>query len=168
MGLGGMPAEDDKFLGMVGMHGTYEANMAMQHCDVLMAIGARFDDRVIGNPADFSSRPRTIIQIDIDPSSISKCVHTDIPIVGDVRSALNDFVHQLEGTPLRGDPTALDAWMGQISAWRAKNCLHYKIDRQAPIKPQAVIEMFAKVGPGCLFLDGRWRTSDVVGAVSPA
>ncbi len=152
MGLGGMPAEDDKFLGMVGMHGTYEANMAMQHCDVLMAIGARFDDRVIGNPADFSSRPRTIIQIDIDPSSISKCVHTDIPIVGDVRSALNDFVHQLEGTPLRGDPTALDAWMGQISAWRAKNCLHYKIDRQAPIKPQAVIEMFAKAaGPDAYF-----------------
>ena len=84
MGLGGYPATDQQFLGMLGMHGTYEANMAMQHCDVLLAVGARFDDRVIGNPEHFAEDPRKIIHIDIDPSSISKRVKVDVPIVGDV------------------------------------------------------------------------------------
>ena len=84
MGLGAYPATDKQFLGMLGMHGTYEANMAMQHCDVLLAIGARFDDRVIGNPAHFAQNPRKIIHIDIDPSSISKRVKVDVPIVGNI------------------------------------------------------------------------------------
>src|SRR5690606_7379095 len=88
MGLGGFPASDARFLGMLGMHGTYEANMAMQHCDVLLAIGARFDDRVIGNPRHFFDEKRKIIHIDIDPSSISKRVRVDVPIVGDVRDVL--------------------------------------------------------------------------------
>jgi acetolactate synthase-1/2/3 large subunit len=89
MGLGGFPASDKQFLGMLGMHGTYEANMAMQECDVLLAVGARFDDRVIGNPEHFLSKPKTIIHIDIDPSSISKRVKIDIPIVGDVIFSVN-------------------------------------------------------------------------------
>src|SRR6516164_11850224 len=95
MGLGGYRSSDKKFLGMLGMHGTYEANMAMQHCDVLIAIGARFDDRVIGDPAHFSSRPRKIIHIDIDPSSISKRVKVDVPIVGSVKDVLQEMIKQL-------------------------------------------------------------------------
>ena len=97
MGLGGYPATDQQFLGMLGMHGTYEANMAMQHCDVLLAIGARFDDRVIGNPKHFAQEPRKIIHVDIDPSSISKRVKVDIPIVGNVREVLEELLKQLEG-----------------------------------------------------------------------
>src|SRR6476646_3620221 len=96
MGLGAYPATDPQFLGMLGMHGTYEANMAMQHCDVLLAIGARFDDRVIGNPAHFFEEPRSIIHIDIDPSSISKRVKVDVPIVGNVREVLQDLTRQLQ------------------------------------------------------------------------
>src|SRR6201999_4595932 len=95
MGLGGYRADNKKFLGMLGMHGTYEANMAMQHCDVLIAIGARFDDRVIGDPEHFASRPRKIIHIDIDPSSISKRVKVDVPIVGDVAEVLEELHRQL-------------------------------------------------------------------------
>jgi acetolactate synthase-1/2/3 large subunit len=94
MGLGAYPGTDRQFLGMLGMHGTYEANMAMQHCDVLLAIGARFDDRVIGNPAHFAQNPRKIIHIDIDPSSISKRVKVDVPIVGNIPDVLDD-VHRL-------------------------------------------------------------------------
>src|SRR3954465_3260457 len=90
MGLGAMPASDPKFLGMLGMHGTYEANMTMQHCDVLLAVGARFDDRVIGNPKHFAQVERKIVHIDIDPSSISKRVRVDIPIVGDVKDVLQE------------------------------------------------------------------------------
>ncbi|MCB1647892.1 MAG: acetolactate synthase 3 large subunit, partial [Pseudomonadales bacterium] len=90
MGLGGFPATDKQFIGMLGMHGTYEANMAMQYCDVLIAIGARFDDRVIGNPKHFSNENRKIIHIDIDPSSISKRVKVDIPIVGNVPDVLRE------------------------------------------------------------------------------
>ena len=91
MGLGAYPATDEQFLGMLGMHGTYEANMAMQHCDVLLAIGARFDDRVIGNPAHFAQNPRKIIHIDIDPSSISKRVKVDVPIVGNIPTCSTSF-----------------------------------------------------------------------------
>src|SRR5688572_144084 len=97
MGLGAYPATDRQFLGMLGMHGTYEANMAMQHCDVLLAIGARFDDRVIGNPAHFAQNPRKIIHIDIDPSSISKRVKVDVPIVGNIPDVLDDLLKLLKG-----------------------------------------------------------------------
>src|SRR6185436_19089874 len=96
MGLGTYPGTDRQFLGMPGMHGTYEANNAMQHCDVLLAIGARFDDRVIGNPAHFAQNPRKIIHIDIDPSSISKRVKVDVPIVGNIPDVLAEFLTQLK------------------------------------------------------------------------
>src|SRR5213079_490174 len=95
MGLGGYPGTDPQFLGMLGMHGTYEANMTMQHCDVLLAVGARFDDRVIGNPQHFASVQRKIVHVDIDPSSISKRVKVDIPIVGDVKEVLLELIHQI-------------------------------------------------------------------------
>lgn len=147
MGLGGYRASDPKFLGMLGMHGTYEANMAMQHCDVLIAIGARFDDRVIGDPAHFSSRPRKIIHIDIDPSSISKRVKVDIPIVGDVREVLKELIEQLQTAEHGPDTEALAQWWKDIEAWRAKDCL--KFDRESEIiKPQYVVETLWKLTGG--------------------
>jgi acetolactate synthase I/II/III large subunit len=109
MGLGGFPGTDPQFTGMLGMHGTYESNMAMQHCDVLLAVGARFDDRVIGNPAHFYRADRRIIHIDIDPSSISKRVKVDVPIVGYVGDVLNEMVKLVESSPARPDPVALKA-----------------------------------------------------------
>src|SRR5499426_3383837 len=139
MGLGAYPATDKQFLGMLGMHGTYEANMAMQHCDVLLAIGARFDDRVIGNPKHFGQVPRKIVHVDIDPSSISKRVKVDIPIVGNVREVLDDLLKQLDGQAPKVDQKALAAWWAQIAQWKAKDCLRY--DRESKIiKPQFVIE----------------------------
>src|SRR5678816_3898101 len=136
MGLGGYPATDRQFLGMLGMHGTYEANMAMQHCDVLLAIGARFDDRVIGNPAHFAQNPRKIIHIDIDPSSISKRVKVDVPIVGNITDVLDDLLVLLKNAKTKD----AGAWWKQIEQWRAKDCLKY--DRKsAIIKPQFVLEL---------------------------
>ena len=96
MGLGAFPSTDRQFVGMPGMHGTYEANLAMQNCDVLLAIGARFDDRVIGNPKHFAQNPRKIIHVDIDPSSISKRVKVDVPIVGNVKDVLKELIAQYE------------------------------------------------------------------------
>jgi acetolactate synthase-1/2/3 large subunit len=155
MGLGAYPATDAQFVGMLGMHGTYEANMAMQHCDVLLAIGARFDDRVIGNPKHFFEEPRTIIHVDIDPSSISKRVKVDVPIVGDVRAVLREFIHQMEAGKVRTDRDALKAWWAQIEQWRDRECLKY--DRSgAAIKPQFVIEKLYEVTRGDAFI-----TSDV-------
>jgi acetolactate synthase-1/2/3 large subunit len=155
MGLGAYPATDRQFLGMLGMHGTYEANMAMQHCDVLLAIGARFDDRVIGNPQHFFNAQRTIIHVDIDPSSISKRVKVDIPIVGNVRDVLRDLLKQLEAVKEKPDPAALKAWWAQIGEWRSRDCLKY--DRSSPlIKPQYVIEKLYEVTQGEAFV-----TSDV-------
>ncbi|HEX7156621.1 MAG TPA: thiamine pyrophosphate-binding protein, partial [Burkholderiaceae bacterium] len=110
MGLGGFRASDPKFVGMPGMHGTYEANMAMQHCDVLLAVGTRFDDRVIGNPKHFAQNPRKIIHIDVDPSSISKRVKVDVPIVGDVREVLSELLTQVAAAAQRPDPAPLEAW----------------------------------------------------------
>ena len=147
MGLGGFPATDKQFLGMLGMHGTYEANMAMQHCDVLLAIGARFDDRVIGNPKHFFEESRTIIHIDIDPSSISKRVKVDVPIVGNVREVLEELLRQLEASKARPDEEALKTWWTQIELWRGRDCLKY--DRASPIiKPQYVIEKLYEVTGG--------------------
>ena len=147
MGLGGYPATDRHFLGMLGMHGTYEANMAMQNCDVLIAIGARFDDRVIGDPKHFSSVPRKIVHIDIDPSSISKRVKVDVPIVGDVGDVLDDLLKQIASQQEKIDQSALKAWWGQIEVWRSKDCLRY--DRSSKvIKPQFVIEKLYDVTKG--------------------
>ena len=118
MGLGATRHDDPKFLGMLGMHGTYEANMTMQNCDVLLAVGARFDDRVIGNPKHFASVERKIVHIDIDPSSISKRVKVDIPIVGDVKEVLRELIGQLREAQAQPDAQALRAWWSQIATWR--------------------------------------------------
>ena len=147
MGLGAYPATDPQFLGMLGMHGTYEANMAMQNCDVLLAIGARFDDRVIGNPAHFAQNPRKIIHIDIDPSSISKRVKVDVPIVGQVPDVLEELIRLLRAGAQKPDPQALAAWWKQIGEWRGRDCLKY--DRASKIiKPQFVIEKLYEVTGG--------------------
>jgi acetolactate synthase-1/2/3 large subunit len=140
---------------MPGMHGTYEANMAMQHCDVLIAIGARFDDRVIGNPKHFASTPRKIIHIDIDPSSISKRVKVDIPIVGNVKDVLVELLSQLDASEAKPNASALKAWWTQIGDWRGRECLKYTHSDEV-IKPQSVIETLWKVTDGDAFI-----TSDV-------
>ena len=147
MGLGGYPSPDPQFLGMLGMHGTYEANMAMQHCDVLLAVGARFDDRVIGNPQHFHVEGRRIIHIDIDPSSISKRVKVDVPIVGNIKDVLDDLNKQLNASKDKPDSTALKAWWTQIELWRSRDCLKY--DRAATIiKPQMVVDKLYEVTNG--------------------
>jgi acetolactate synthase-1/2/3 large subunit len=157
MGLGAFPASDRQFVGMLGMHGTFEANNAMQNSDVLLAVGARFDDRVIGNPAHFASgNPgRKIIHIDVDPSSISKRVRVDVPIVGGVKEVLHELLAQLKGASHRPDPAAVAAWWRQIDEWRAKDCLKY--NRHSPlIKPQYVVEKLHEVTRGDAYI-----TSDV-------
>ena len=155
MGLGGYPATDPLFVGMLGMHGTYEANMSMQHCDVLIAIGARFDDRVIGNPKHFYNEDRKIIHVDIDPSSISKRVKVDVPIVGNVADVLAELIKLIEIRKEKPDQVALDAWWAQIDQWRARDCLKY--DRASSVtKPQLVIEKLYEVTRGNAFI-----TSDV-------
>jgi len=140
MGLGAYPASDRKFLGMLGMHGTIEANNAMQNCDVLLAVGARFDDRVIGNPKHFAQNERKIIHIDIDPSSISKRVKVDIPIVGDVKEVLTEMIGMLRELPAKPDPQSLAAWWETIEAWRSRDCLKYDHGGPDVIKPQYVVE----------------------------
>jgi acetolactate synthase-1/2/3 large subunit len=140
MGLGAYPATDRKFLGMLGMHGTIEANNAMQNCDVLIAIGARFDDRVIGNPKHFAQNERKIIHIDIDPSSISKRVKVDVPIVGDVRDVLTELIAMIRESGLKPDAQALAQWWQTIEGWRGRDCLKYDRGNKDVIKPQMVIE----------------------------
>jgi acetolactate synthase-1/2/3 large subunit len=157
MGLGSYPANDKQFVGMLGMHGTVEANMAMQNSDVLLAVGARFDDRVIGNPAHFAAGnpTRKIVHIDVDPSSISKRVRVDIPIVGGVKEVLTELLAQIKATPQRPDPVALAAWWAEIAAWRAKDCLKYN-RKSDLIKPQSVIEKLYEITKGDAYI-----TSDV-------
>jgi acetolactate synthase-1/2/3 large subunit len=155
MGLGGYPANDKQFVGMLGMHGTYEANLGMQNCDVLLAVGARFDDRVIGNVSHFNSVPRKIIHIDIDPASLSKRVKVDVPIVGDVAHVLSDLLAVLHSSKQKPDAAALKGWWKQIDEWRGANSLSYKNSTEI-IKPQYVIETLHKVTGGDAFV-----TSDV-------
>jgi acetolactate synthase-1/2/3 large subunit len=140
MGLGAISGTDPKFLGMLGMHGTIEANNAMQNCDVLLAVGARFDDRVIGNPKHFGSSDRKIIHIDVDPSSISKRVKVDIPIVGDVKEVLAELLSQIRESGMKPDASALGGWWETIEGWRRKDCLRYDRNNRDVIKPQHVIE----------------------------
>ena len=150
MGLGAMASTDKHFVGMPGMHGTYEANLAMQNCDVLVAVGARFDDRVIGNPRHFAQNQRKIIHIDIDPSSISKRVRVDVPIVGSVKDVLQEFnalYAQMAVAEDRANVSRLDPWWKQIESWRAKQCLKYK-SSDSVIKPQYVIEKLWEVTDG--------------------
>ncbi len=154
MGLGAFPASDKQFTGMLGMHGTYESNMAMHECDVLIAIGARFDDRVTGDVKQFCPDAR-IVHIDIDPSSISKNVRVDIPIVGDIKHVLRDMHKAINASKKSTNDAALKKWWSQIEKWRSKDCLRY--DRNsALIKPQFVIEKLHEVTGGDAFV-----TSDV-------
>lgn len=158
MGLGAYKATDKKFLGMPGMHGTYECNMSMQNCDVLIAIGARFDDRVIGNPKHFAQNPRKIIHIDIDPSSISKRVKVDVPIVGDVKEVMVELLSILKESIKAGEKPAsqgLSNWWAQIEQWRTKDCLAYKTS-DTFIKPQSVVQAVWRHTKGDAFV-----TSDV-------
>ncbi|MGN6825621.1 biosynthetic-type acetolactate synthase large subunit [Neisseria sp. P0019.S002] len=144
MGLGAYPSSDRQFLGMLGMHGTYEANLAMQNADVVLAIGARFDDRVISVPSKFFEKAKKIIHIDIDPSSIAKRVKVDIPIVGDVKNVLSEMI-QLWGKQ-ESVPAAdsLDKWWKSIEEWRSRNCLWFDNESEI-IKPQYVIQKLAEI-----------------------
>jgi len=154
MGLGAYPATDRQFLGMLGMHGTYEANMAMHNCDVLIAVGARFDDRVVGNVEKFCPTAK-IVHIDIDPASISKTVKVDVPIVGPVDQVLKEMIKVLKEGEGKPDAAALTAWWEQIEEWRAMDCLKYEQDSET-IKPQYVVESLYNVTKGKAFV-----TSDV-------
>ena len=149
MALGAYPASDKQFLGMPGMHGTYEANMALHHSDVLVAIGSRFDDRVIGDVSDFEAVERQIIHIDIDPSSISKRVRADIPIVGDIRLVMEDMLSLLEKHPLK--KPELTPWWKQINEWRTRHGLKYNTSNDI-IKPQFVIQKLWEVTGGDAFI----------------
>jgi len=150
MGLGAYPMTDRQFLGMLGMHGTYEANMAMHECDTLIAIGARFDDRVTGKIEHFCPHAK-IIHIDVDPSSISKNVRVDIPIVGQVATVLTDILRLLKEAGRGPDHETLAEWWRQIDAWRGRDCLRY--DRGSErIKPQYAVETLYKVTEGDLYL----------------
>ena len=144
MGLGAYPSSDHQFLGMLGMHGTYEANLAMQNADVVLAIGARFDDRVISVPSKFFEKAKKIIHIDVDPSSIAKRVKVDIPIVGDVKNVLSEMI-QLWGKQ-ESAPAAdsLDKWWKSIEEWRSRNCLWFDNESEI-IKPQYVIQKLAEI-----------------------
>ncbi len=151
MGLGGFPGTSPQFLGMLGMHGTYEANMAMQHSDVLIAIGARFDDRVIGNTTHFASHPRKIIHIDIDPSVISKRVKVDVPIVGNLKEVLVEMTAQLKAAGPRKNGDKVAAWWDQINEWRKKDCLKYDEASQI-VKPQYVVQKLWELTGGDAFI----------------
>ncbi|QWE27417.1 acetolactate synthase 3 catalytic subunit [Polynucleobacter sp. AP-Ainpum-60-G11] len=151
MGLGGFPGTSPQFLGMLGMHGTYEANMAMQHSDVLIAIGARFDDRVIGNTTHFASHPRKIIHIDIDPSVISKRVKVDVPIVGNLKEVLQEMTAQLKAAGPRKNDAKVAAWWEQINEWRKKDCLKYDEASQI-VKPQYVVQKLWELTGGDAFI----------------
>ena len=155
MGLGAYPATDPQFVGMLGMHGTYEANMAMHHCDVLVAVGARFDDRVTGNIEKFCPNA-SIVHVDIDPASISKNVKVDVPIVGCVDNVLRVMLNEITDTEQRPDAAALAEWWRQIDEWRSKDCLRYDRDSEL-IKPQFVIEKLYEVTCG----GDTYITSDV-------
>ncbi|WP_027160172.1 acetolactate synthase 3 large subunit [Methylobacter luteus] len=154
MGLGSFPATDKQFIGMLGMHGTYEANMAMHESDVIIAIGARFDDRVTGKLDQFCPYAK-IIHIDIDPASISKTVKVDIPIVGDVKPVLEQMLELIKESKKKPNKKALENWWNQIEKWRAVNCLDYDRD-SVLIKPQYVIEQLYEVTKGDAYI-----TSDV-------
>ena len=154
MGLGAFPGSDRQFLGMLGMHGTYEANTSMHHADVILAIGARFDDRVTNNVKKFCP-DATIIHIDIDPTSISKTVSVHIPIVGDVKSVLTDMLEML-GDDKELDQHALLDWWAQINEWRKRHGLRYDTSTDKGIKPQNVVQTLCKITDGKAII-----TSDV-------
>ena len=150
MGLGAYPATDKQFVGMLGMHGTYEANLSMHNSDLIIAIGARFDDRVTGNIEKFCPNAK-VIHIDIDPASISKNIVVDIPIVGDVKQVLQKLTKALE---VRGDTPnqeTLGQWWEKINNWRSEDCLKYNMDGDK-IKPQFVVEKFWEISQGSSYV----------------
>lgn len=158
MGLGAFAGSDPQFIGMLGMHGTYEANMTMHHADLILAVGARFDDRVTNNVKKFCPNA-TIIHIDIDPASISKTISAHIPIVGDVKTVLSEMLAVLDNTDKHLDEHALADWWGQINEWRKRHGLRYREDTDAPvhaIMPQRVVETLYKLTDGKAII-----TSDV-------
>lgn len=154
MGLGAFPSDDPLFLGMLGMHGTYESNMAMHECDVMLAVGARFDDRVTGDLTEFSPNAR-IIHVDIDPSSIGKNVDVEVPIVGDCRNILKMMCEAVQSRTGEIDRDALDKWWKQIDEWRSVDSLGYDASSEL-IKPQYVIQKLHELTDGDAFV-----TSDV-------
>ena len=146
MGLGAFPAGRQQYLGMLGMHGTYEANLAMHNADVIVAVGARFDDRVISVPAKFAEQPRKIIHIDIDPSSIAKRVKVDVPIVGDVKNVLKEMLNLWQRQELSFNAEQLSKWWKNIEYWRSKNCLQLpETEDDELILPQYVIQKLAEL-----------------------
>ena len=154
MGLGAFPGTDPQFIGMLGMHGTYEANMAMHDCDVLIAIGARFDDRITGTTNTFCPYAQ-IIHIDIDPASISKTINADIPIVGDVKEVLSSMNKLLDKPELPIDKNALESWWNKIKSWQGQQSYAYE-NKPGLIQPQAAVEELYKVTGGDAYI-----TSDV-------
>ena len=146
MGLGAYPASDKQFVGMLGMHGTYEANLAMHGCDVMICVGARFDDRITGRLDAFSPGSKKV-HIDIDPSSINKNVPVDVPIVGDVGSVLADMIKKWKALKPKQDQAALKKWWGQIDQWRAKKCLAFQ-QKGDTIKPQHAIRRLFELTQG--------------------
>lgn len=146
MGLGGFRGSDRKFLGMAGMHGTLEANYALQNSEVLINFGSRMEDRLVSNVPDFESRPRTVIHIDVDPSSISKRMKAQIPIVGDVKSVLADMVSLLEEEDYRQNTELLTPWWNQIDEWRSRKSLDYPADSKS-IMPEALVEKVQAAAP---------------------
>ena len=144
MGLGAYPSSNKQFLGMLGMHGTYEANLAMQNADVILAVGARFDDRVISVPAKFSEKPKKIIHIDIDPSSIAKRVKVDVPIVGDVKQVLTEMVGLWKKQNLAFNEASLDKWWHTVEQWRSRDSLWFDNSSDI-IKPQYVVQKLAEL-----------------------
>ena len=159
MGLGAYPANDKFFMGMLGMHGTYQANMAMHNADVIIAIGARFDDRITNTPSLFSPKAR-IIHIDVDPASISKIINADIPIVGQVKESIAALIKEIKRSKLKIDSDALDEWNSQISTWRAKHGLDHELylkkNKSQMILPQVVVQELYQATNG-----NAWVTSDV-------
>jgi acetolactate synthase-1/2/3 large subunit len=159
MGLGSYPANDKHFMGMLGMHGTYQANMAMHNADLIIAIGARFDDRITNTPALFAPKAR-IIHIDVDPASISKIITADIPIVGQVKESISALIKEIKRSKLKIDSDALDAWNSQISTWRAKHGLDHELylqkNKSKMILPQVVVQELYQATNG-----NAWVTSDV-------
>ena len=159
MGLGAYPANDKYFMGMLGMHGTYQANMAMHNADVIIAIGARFDDRITNTPSLFAPKAR-IIHIDVDPASISKIINADIPIVGQVKESIAALIKEIKRSKLKIDSDALDEWNSQISTWRAKHGLDHELylkkNKSKMILPQVVVQELYHATNG-----NAWVTSDV-------
>ena len=152
MGLGAFPASDQQFLGMLGMHGTYEANMAMHYCDVLLGIGVRFDDRVTNSDISKFCPDATVLHVDIDPASISKTVNADVPIVGSVTSVLEEMLAEIGNSKSGVDKQVLEVWWKQIDQWRQKDSLAISSAEDGSIKPQQVVQAVYEITKGDAFV----------------